>query len=209
MESVFKNSSLFFGLDDDKIERILNCITYKVMSYDKDVYLYELSQGFKTIIVAKGVVDMISLDDDGKEIIDNRFVKNSSVVYDFIKDERILKTKTDSTLIYMNTQVIFSESKKNCKYRALFMENIIKSLNSSLNHLTFKLNLYSKTHLRDRIILFLKNEMLNSNFIELKFNREDLAKYLACNRSALSRELSLMEKDGLIEIRNRKIFIKT
>lgn len=208
MKEIIKNSSFFKGLEDDKIENILKCISYKKVSFDKDIYLYDLSQGFKTIILVDGIVDMVSVDENAKEIIDARFYKNDSIVYDFSKDERILKSKTDSILIYLDARVIFDESKKSCKHRALFMENIIKNLNNFMNNLSFKVDLYSKNHLRDKILLFLEYEKDASNYVNLMANQEDLAKYLSCNRSALSRELSLMEKEGLIKIKNKKIFIK-
>ena len=42
--------------------------------------------------------------------------------------------------------------------------------------------------------------MYNVRKITLPFNRGDLASYLSCDRSALSRELSRMEDENLIKI---------
>lgn len=208
MIEFFKNSSLFTGIDENEIKKILNCIEYRVFTFDKNIYLYDLSQGFKALLLKDGVVDIISL--EKREIIDDRLMAGDSLVYDFGKsDKRFLRTKRKSTLISMDIGTIFDENKRNCQHKTIFMQNLIKDLNKFMSHLSFKLNIYSKTHLRERILLFLNSERekTGSNLIRPIFNQEDLAKYLSCNRSALSREFYLMEKEGIIKIKNREIWL--
>ncbi|WP_304342389.1 Crp/Fnr family transcriptional regulator [Campylobacter ureolyticus] len=208
MIEFFKNSSLFAGIDENEIKKILNCIEYRVFTFDKNIYLYDLSQGFKAMLLKDGVVDIISL--EKREIIDDRLMAGDSLVYDFGKsDKRFLRTKRKSTLISMDIGTIFDDNKRNCQHKTIFMQNLIKDLNKFMSHLSFKLNIYSKTHLRDRILLFLNSERekTGSNLIKPIFNQEDLAKYLSCNRSALSREFYLMEKEGIIKIKNREIWL--
>lgn len=208
MIEFFKNSSLFAGIDENEIKKILNCIEYRVFTFDKNIYLYDLSQGFKAMLLKDGVVDIISL--EKREIIDDRLMAGDSLVYDFGKsDKRFLRTKRKSTLISMDIGTIFDDNKRNCQHKTIFMQNLIKDLNKFMSHLSFKLNIYSKTHLRDRILLFLNSEKekTGSNLIRPIFNQEDLAKYLSCNRSALSREFYLMEKEGIIKIKNREIWL--
>lgn len=208
MIEFFKNSSLFAGIDENEIKKILNCIEYRVFTFDKNIYLYDLSQGFKAMLLKDGVVDIISL--EKREIIDDRLMAGDSLVYDFGKsDKRFLRTKRKSTLISMDIGTIFDENKRNCQHKTIFMQNLIKDLNKFMSHLSFKLNIYSKTHLRERILLFLNSERekTGSNLIKPIFNQEDLAKYLSCNRSALSREFYLMEKEGIIKIKNREIWL--
>ena len=55
--------------------------------------------------------------------------------------------------------------------------------------------------IRGRLLSYLSEQAIrsNSSCICLPFNRQQLADYLAVDRSALSAELSRMKKDGLIE----------
>ncbi|MBQ6721773.1 MAG: winged helix-turn-helix domain-containing protein [Clostridia bacterium] len=46
-----------------------------------------------------------------------------------------------------------------------------------------------------------------SNVIRLPMNREDTAAYIGTNRSALSRELSRMREEGLIDYRKNELRI--
>ena len=55
--------------------------------------------------------------------------------------------------------------------------------------------------IRERLLAYLSYQELltGSPEITIAFNRQQLADYLAVDRSALSAELSRMKKDGLIE----------
>ena len=66
---------------------------------------------------------------------------------------------------------------------------------------TEKLEHITKKTIREKIISYLSTEALKnrSNSFFIKFDRQELADYLFVERSALSRELSSMKKDGLIE----------
>ncbi|MDF2939175.1 MAG: hypothetical protein K0Q90_4548 [Paenibacillaceae bacterium] len=63
-----------------------------------------------------------------------------------------------------------------------------------------KLDLVSHKSLRDRILHYLSLQARKNNAVqfEIPFSRSDLADYLTVDRSALSRELQRMAKDGLI-----------
>ena len=46
------------------------------------------------------------------------------------------------------------------------------------------------------------------NTFEVPFDREDMASYLGCDRSALSRELAKMKNEGLIDYHKNTFRIK-
>ena len=60
--------------------------------------------------------------------------------------------------------------------------------------------------LRDKISYYLTTEAEKQGSLTftIPYSREDLADYLSANRSALSRELTAMEKDGLLRVKGRK-----
>ena len=63
--------------------------------------------------------------------------------------------------------------------------------------------------LRQKIIayLLLEKQKHNSYRFTIPYNREELAKFLCVNRSALSHELSNMQKEGLIKYNKNKFEI--
>lgn len=63
-----------------------------------------------------------------------------------------------------------------------------------------KIEVISKKTLREKILTYLQQQALDqdSRQFTIPLNRLELAKYLCADRSALTRELSYMQKEGLI-----------
>ncbi|MDE6727350.1 MAG: helix-turn-helix domain-containing protein, partial [Oscillospiraceae bacterium] len=64
--------------------------------------------------------------------------------------------------------------------------------------------------IRGRLLSYFSQQMSvqGSNKITVPFDRQQLADYLNLDRSALSKELGKMKKDGLIEYRKNRFEIK-
>lgn len=90
-----------------------------------------------------------------------------------------------------------------------FVKNLIAMMTSKSQELMKKINITSKKTLREKILCFLslEAEKYHSLSFTIPYSREDLAEYLMANRSALSRELKAMERDGLIRVHRREIQI--
>lgn len=72
-----------------------------------------------------------------------------------------------------------------------------------------RIQILSKISLREKLVTFLSeySAKAGSQTIELPFNREDMAVYLGTDRSSLSRELSQMKKDGIIDYTKNRFTI--
>lgn len=68
-------------------------------------------------------------------------------------------------------------------------------------YLMQKLEMVSMDSLRDKIMVCMKieAERAKSSSFTLPLNRTELAQYLCSNRSSLTRELSSMKRDGLLD----------
>ncbi|WP_072469515.1 Crp/Fnr family transcriptional regulator [Urinicoccus massiliensis] len=197
MEKIILKSKLFYGLDESTIGHILSCIDHKTLIFNKGQYLYNFSKGFKAGIVLNGRIDLSTIDDD-KEIIDRIYETSDSFSLNFSSlTDRFMVAKEDSKVLALDVGKIFEKNKRSCSSRPIFMENIIKLYNDQISYLTYKLDIYSKPKIREKINKYIDKYGKDSLFSN-KLSREDLAKFLACNRPALSRELSLMIKEGLI-----------
>lgn len=70
-----------------------------------------------------------------------------------------------------------------------------------------KIEITSRSSLRDKVLAYLSLEAQKNNATSFKIplNRSEMADYLCTNRSSLSRELSNMKRDGIIDY-NQKTF---
>ena len=86
------------------------------------------------------------------------------------------------------------------RLRCIMLKNILElTANENMRQL-YKIDILSRKGLRERIMLYLTLQAHRKRTHELviPFNREEFAAYLCVDRSALSRELSRMQDEGLI-----------
>ena len=62
--------------------------------------------------------------------------------------------------------------------------------------------------LRERIVRFLFQNMNEKGGVYLNITREYLAAYLAVTRPSISRELSAMQKDGILIVRGKQVVVR-
>lgn len=92
-----------------------------------------------------------------------------------------------------------------------FIENLISMMTDKAQELMKKISIISQKTLRDKIRYFLSMEASEKGSLSftIPYSRKDLAEYLCANRSALTRELTAMEKDGLIKVQGRHFVLMT
>jgi CRP-like cAMP-binding protein len=68
-----------------------------------------------------------------------------------------------------------------------------------------KIKVLASGSLREKIVRFLFLELQGKRELELTGSREFMAAYLAVTRPSLSRELSAMQKDGILQVEGKTI----
>ena len=94
--------------------------------------------------------------------------------------------------------------------RLKIMNNVLNVLSHENNRQRQRVDILSVSGLRERILIYLyyQQKKENSNSIYLHYTREEMASYLCVNRSSLSRELSQMQKEGILSIRENHFILK-
>jgi CRP-like cAMP-binding protein len=86
-------------------------------------------------------------------------------------------------------------------FKNIVTGNILRILANDSMRKQYKIDVLYKRSLRERIITFFvhMSEKAGDSRFDISMDREQLSGYLGVNRSALSHELSLMRRDGLID----------
>ncbi|MCR5607032.1 MAG: helix-turn-helix domain-containing protein, partial [Treponema sp.] len=111
----------------------------------------------------------------------------------------------ESTVLFINMKKLISS-----KYKSHIVMNLLKvSAKKNLN-LSRRIFHTSSKNIRGRILSYLSYQSLinNSKEFEIPFNRQQLADYLNVDRSALSAELSKMQKDGFLDFHKNHFLLK-
>lgn len=113
----------------------------------------------------------------------------------------------DSEVLLFDHKLLQETMSQENKWNKI-QSNIIHILANENIKKLYKIDVLYKKALRERILIFLKHmeSRLNTSEFHIRMDREQFAQYLGVNRSALSHELSLMQKDGIIEF--KKDFFK-
>lgn len=201
------NLPIFYNLKKDEIINILKFFSYSKEDFEKNNFIFEIGKPISKIgIILSGEINIIKEDFWGNRNILNKF-KSGEIfgeVFALAKvspNNILVETSQNSKILFLDLTNFSIDNENNSSEILKFLSNIFKiSLKKNILF-TEKLEHITKKTIREKIISYLSTEALKnrSNSFFIKFDRQELADYLFVERSALSRELSSMKKDGLIE----------
>ncbi|MCZ7408711.1 Crp/Fnr family transcriptional regulator [Parvimonas micra] len=198
---IFKNFSI------DEIIEIFSVISFYEKDYKKnDIILAENTKVEYFGIITNGKIALSNFDYFGNRNILNVFEKGDSFAEALVSLEIQIPHEvislTDSSIVWIE----YKSLSKSLYYQKILnnLLNIISTKNLILNK---KLQILSKRTTREKILEYLSNQKktlsLDSNF-EINLNRNEMADYLALDRSNLSRELGKLKKEGIIDFKKNK-----
>lgn len=200
--NIISKSRLFTNIDKGCICDIVSSLDGKYLFYKKGQPLLREHTSTDTLgIILSGSADATHLTLDGRRIT-AAHLHPSSIYGDALAATFGTKSPVTVTALENNTVVLL------IKY-----ENIMSSGNSLLfrNLTSLLADKYFELHrridfmlcpdLRSKILSYLcsVNNAEIGKVFNIPFNREQLSEYLNANRSALSRELSRMKKEGILD----------
>lgn len=200
---MLKNLRLFNNLNDLEIEEVKNFLS-DMKSYKNKSTVFNIGDEINYIgILLSGQVELAIDDAFGNKTILSKLSAPAlfaeSVLIRGIKEIPLsVVTTTDSQIIFFDYKTF---SAKNLSCREKVKDNLIDILAGKNLFMRDKLNLFSLQSTRAKILYFLSNESRknHSKYFTIDFNITELAQYLNLNRSSLSRELSKLKKEGLID----------
>lgn len=204
--SFFTNSPLFQGIQEAEIKQLLSCLEAREKTYQKDEIIFHAGNTVQEIgLVESGGVNIVVNLYWGNSIIFGHigpgavFAENYAVIPDreLICD---VVAAQPSTILFLDVNKLITNCQNNCCFHQQLIHNLLRigaqkslALSSRMMHTASK-------SLRDRLLSYLSEQAMihGSAQFTIPYNRQQLADYLGVDRSAMSNELSKMQKDGLI-----------
>lgn len=202
-------NSPFSAYAGKEIHEILLTAGCFVKNFKKGNYIYQENEVIHSLgVILTGHVYMVKEDVWGEETILVRMGKG-----DLFGENFACSPNPASTVTFYAPQaaeVLFIPYERLLRHAGnrnvlLFITNLISMMTYKSQNLMRKINVVSRKSLREKIQCFLSLEAEKTGTLDftILFSREEMAEYVCANRSALSRELKAMEKDGLIELKGR------
>lgn len=194
-----KKLSLFDNIQEKEINEIIDQSYIK--SYQKNEYILKAGDfTSNTGIILKGEISVISEDFWGNKNIISTLSKGNIFAEIFSLKNNIplnvsVVSNEDSTILFINVNEIINKTRN-----FIFIKNLMNIISTKTLMLNRKNELLSKRTIREKVMTFLSQQAIsaNNNSFKIPFSREEMADFLAVDRSALSRELSKMKKEGII-----------
>lgn len=205
-------SSLFCGCSEEQLRQLPARLELKAQRYQKDEFILHQGEKPKGIgIVLSGRLHILREDYLGnREILAEAGpAEIFDEVYGVLADEpqRVaVVAAADSQAAFFTVKRFLAAGRR----EPVLMENLLRVLAQKNLFLTTKMAHLSKRTIREKVISYLSEESSRRGSLEfsIPFNRQQLADYLAAERSALSRELSRMQQEGLIEFHKNRFVLK-
>ena len=204
-KNILLTSPLFAKLNAFDVERALEILHSSEKSYSKnEILVHSGTKLTRFGIVLDGTVQVSFTDIDGNEVLMASVTSGDAFAESlcWLRVEEIpvtITAFTDARVLWLDPSPLSvncdNELVKELRNRFI---SILASKTLSMND---RVQVLSKPSLRQKIITLLSqySNKNSSKTFSLPFNRESLALYLGVNRSALSRELSVMKKEGIID----------
>ncbi len=205
--SCITNCALFRGVSGDEFEAALEFLCASEKSYKKNTMIFLIGDPFRYAgLVLEGTVELSFLDEGDNSVNMNHFSVGSIYGESLACAEEArspvqMQALTDCRILFLDLKRIVKADCLAPGYQSVIGANLLRDFARQNVFLNQKVRIMSQRKLRDKLKVFFRQQtMTGEGAIRLRFNRNQLAEFLGVNRSALSRELSMMQEEGILTV---------
>lgn len=207
---ILKNCPLFFGIEDDKILKMLACLGARVESFDKKYTIFAEGSAARYIgILLSGSAQVVQMDYYGNRSILSE-VRVSELMAEEFSCAELRTIPVDiianepSEVMFIDCSHILYTCANNCRFHQVMIFNLMKNLASKNIMFHQRIEITSKRSTKEKLMAYLMlcAKSAGSDSFDIPFDRQELADYLEVDRSGLSQQICQLKKDGVID--NRK-----
>lgn len=214
--TLLKKTCLFSGIKDEDISTMLNCLSARIASYQKEEFILHTGD----------LVDLVGMVLSGSVlIIKEDFWGNRSILSEISPGSLFAETyacigttplevstvaSSDCKVLFLDFQKLLTTCSSACHFHTRLIHNLLSTLAQKNRILTKKLEHMSQKTTRDKLLSYLSAESLKSKSpsFTIPFNRQQLADYLSVDRSAMSSELGKLRKEGILDYNKNTFLLK-
>ncbi len=205
-KKILRQCPLFGGLDDSTLARYLELLDAREQNYIKGSVLSSVASPMLSFgLVLEGQVQVLRDDREGHHMImANVSVGDTfgeSLCYLGRVSPVYIQAVTDCRVMWLSTTRLSNPAALSDPAAAALCCRFTAMLAARALNMNDRIQLLSQLTIRDKLTTLLHEtaHRHGSDSFTLPMSREDMAFYLGINRSALSRELGNMRREGIID----------
>ncbi len=199
------NNLLFKGITEEELPKILEVLEGVVKKYKKDEVIITQGDPIRGFyIVLSGSIRVVKYDILGNMNIIN-FLNPPDLFGEAFYEADLVNfpisamANTDCEVLLLKFNNIYAM--EDSKVKSQLLSNLIFILSKKNIFLRNKLDIKNLPTIREKILFYLQDRQTtcSGKYFEIDFNITEFANFLGVNRSSLSRELSKMKKEGILD----------
>lgn len=205
--ALLQKSPLFDGITTEEIERLLHCLGGRIKRYAKGDFIFHAGTVLRQIgLVVSGKVQVVKEDYWGNRLIFSSMEQGQlfGESYACLPREPLevsIVSAADCEVLFLDLEHAISVCSCACGFHRRLIRNLMTILAKHNLNLTRKVQHMGQKTTREKLLAYLWSisQKEQSQEFDIPYNRQELADYLAVDRSAMSAELSRMKTEGLLE----------
>lgn len=211
------NNEQILQLMEEEINECNQCIQAR-----KELFLpnsclmtYHENQISKLGIITRGKALLYCIDQDGNRNI-LEYLETGSIYGEFFSFSNAIysfeiQAVTECEVLQIQYDFIIHRCARACEHHANIISLLFQIMAIKSTQLQQHLDILSQRNIRAKLLKYfeyLKSEInMKHNILEIPVSWTELSDYLCVERTSMMREISKMEKEGLILNRNRNRFL--
>lgn len=213
---VIRSSSLFSGITETELAAMLSCLETREECFPKDTFLLRTGDTAESIgLVLSGSVLVVQEDIWGNRNILSKagpgqtFAAAYACAPGSLLNVSVL-AETPVTAMFLNVKRVLNVCPSACEYHSRIIRNLLGELAEKNLRFGEKLTHMGQRTTRAKLMSYFSAEAqrLGTYEFDIPFSRQQLADYLAVERSGLSLELSKMRSEGLLDFHKSHFILK-
>lgn len=207
---------LFKGIDKDDRRRMLSCFNAEVRTFKPTSHIIDnFDNPDKLGIILSGTAIVVRYGENGVRSIMEILTEQSifGVYSTFTVSDRSeieIVAESECGVMFIKRSEITKRCEKACQCHSKVVENLLGLISARAISLNERIEVLSQRTIEEKLLTCLKiieEKTPEDQTPQIPFSTTDLSDYLCVNRSALHREISRLEKEGVLAISKRKFRI--
>lgn len=212
--TIMKRTQLAAGMSEADIKALLESSRVRLADYKKgEVIFQDGDVPEKLFLLIQGDVRILKDTFSGKQIFITEITEPGDMfgeIYLFIAKQAYdmyAEAAKPTTVLEISNAMFSLQTGGAAHITAALQQNLMKGFAAKAYFMNNKLKVLACGSLRAKIARYLLQRLQKNGVIELTESREAMAAYLAVTRPSLSRELSVMQSEGILQVTGKKIRI--
>jgi len=207
-KDLLKNT-LFNGISEAEVKKLCECVSAQKRVFERESFVFHAGDEVRSVyLILSGSMHIIDEDFWGNrsliETMNQHTLFGEAYALSMAQQHLVSVVASEKSIVLeINPARLFERCPQACACHVRLVENTLCILSKKIVRLTEKLGHIVQRTMREKILSYLSKcaRQAQCNSFDIPYTRQQLADYLCVDRSALSHELSKLQKLGMLRYR--------